>query len=482
MLTPADAAVTPDLWPLAVLGISVGLIVFLITVARLHPFFALSLAAFSVGILARPGSLPGETEGTNHWVYAVELSTRELGTMTGRIALVIGLAAVIGMCLMESGAADKVVRRFLAVFGEARAGLAICVSGYILSIPIFFDTFFMLLLPLAQALALRTGRNYVLYVMAICCSGVVTHSLVIPHPGPLAMADTLGIDAGLTVWVGILVGVVPVAASWQVAKWLNRRIAIPVREATAGSLDSLRAIAARPESELPSFGVSIAPVLVPIFLISFASTLEAMPALEGWWPFGFAVFEFLGNRNIALLVGAMLAMGVLVRQRAASARDVQQLIGPPLAVAAIIILITSAGGAYGLMLRNSGVGETVKDLVAGRDINLILLAWLVASVIRVAQGSATVAMLTAAALVLPLMGEGQDLPFHPVYVFLAIGFGSMILSWMNDSGFWVISKLSGFTEGETLKTWTVIATVNSVVGVVFVYFLSKILPFAPGTI
>lgn len=465
---------------MGVLAISVCLIIFLITVARVHAFFALSLAAFTVGILSRPGSLPGEKEGANHWVYAIDLATQGLGTTAGKIAVVIGLAAAIGMCLMESGAADKVVRRFLAVFGEKRAGLAICLSGYILSIPIFFDTFFMLLLPLAQALALRTGRNYVLYVLAICCGGVVTHSLVIPHPGPLAMADQLGIDAGLSVWVGIVVGIVPVLLTWQVVKWLNARVQVPLRETSAGSLEGLKRIAEQPESALPSFVASIAPVLVPIFLISFASTLAALPGVKASAPMFYAVFEFLGERNVALLIGVLMALAVLVKQKGTSAKEIQDLVGHPLSVAAVVILITSAGGAYGLMLRNIGVGDTVKELVAGRDINLVLLAWLMASVIRVAQGSATVSMMTTVALMSPLMADGSQMTFHPVYIFLAIGFGSMIMSWMNDSGFWVVSKLSGFTEGETLRTWTVVATVNSVAGISVVYVLSKLLPFAPG--
>ncbi len=474
------AAAGPDLWPLGVLAISVCLIIFLITVARVHAFFALSLAAFTVGILSRPGSLPGEKEGANHWVYAIDLATQGLGTTAGKIAVVIGLAAAIGMCLMESGAADKVVRRFLAVFGEKRAGFAICLSGYILSIPIFFDTFFMLLLPLAQALALRTGRNYVLYVLAICCGGVVTHSLVIPHPGPFAMADQLGIDAGLSVWVGIVVGIIPVMLTWQVVKWLNARVQVPLRETSAGSLEGLKRIAEQPESALPSFVASIAPVLVPIFLISFASTLAALPGVKASEPMFYAVFEFLGERNVALLIGVLMALAVLVKQKGTSAKEIQNLVGHPLSVAAVVILITSAGGAYGLMLRNIGVGDTVKELVAGRDINLVLLAWLMASVIRVAQGSATVSMMTTVALMSPLMADGSQMTFHPVYIFLAIGFGSMIMSWMNDSGFWVVSKLSGFTEGETLRTWTVVATVNSVAGISVVYVLSKLLPFAPG--
>ena len=217
----ATPVASPDYWPFAVLGISVALIVTLITVLRVHAFMALILAAFAAGLLAK--TLPGEPE-KSHWVQAVELTTTEFGVTAGKIGVVIALAAIIGMCLMESGAADKVVRRFLAFFGEKRAGAAILVSGYILSIPIFFDTFFMLLLPLAVAMRLRTGKDYMLYIMAICCGGVVTHSLVAPHPGPLAMAESLKLDLGLTIMVGIVAGVVPVACSWTVMKWINRRM------------------------------------------------------------------------------------------------------------------------------------------------------------------------------------------------------------------------------------------------------------------
>lgn len=474
----AQAAVSPGYWPLVVLAVAVALIVVLITVVRVHAFLALILAAFAAGLLSWPGTLPGEAEGKSHWVQAVELTAGEFGTTAGKIGIVIGLAAIIGMCLMESGAADKVVRRFLAVFGEKRAGFALCVSGYVLSIPIFFDTFFMLLLPLAQALALRTGRDYVLYLLAICCGGVVTHSLVAPHPGPLAMAEALHLDLGLTTWVGILVGVLPVLITWQVAKWINRHYPVPLRPTAAGSLEELRRLADRPESELPGFVPSIAPVILPIFLISLASTFVALKASLADWPGLYRTVEFLGNRNVALLIGAMLALAVLVWCRRPGRDGIERLMGPPLGVAAMVILITSAGGAFGLMLRNAGVGTAVQSLVAGQGINLVVLSWLLASVIRVAQGSATVAMLTTAAMVEPMLGP--DLPYHPVYVFLAIGFGAMILSWMNDSGFWVISKLSGLTERETLRSWTVVATVNSVAGVAVVWLLSKALPFAPG--
>lgn len=591
MLLAQTAGTAPDYWPFAVLGICVVLIITLITVLRVHAFMALILAAFAAGLLAK--TLPGEPE-KSHWVQAIELATMEFGTMAGKIGVVIALAAIIGMCLMESGAADKVVRRFLGVFGEKRAGVAILVSGYILSIPIFFDTFFMLLLPLAVAMRLRTGKDYMLYIMAICCAGVVTHSLIAPHPGPLAMAESLKLDLGLTIMVGILAGIIPVACSWTVMTWMNRRMEIPLREVPGISLADLRANAEKPESALPGFMASITPVILPILLISGASTLIAIqgkgfekadfkepaalvarlkaasdpvaqavtaqfsaktkqalarhdaaqapgvalqeavvgefnnlirtkqlaketalagvtlrpvtaalmaerpqadnlvrlnrslledafaPTLsptEGIRTAFYAHGVFWGNRNIALLIGAVLALLVLVRQRKGlTLASIAKMIEPPFATAGVIILITSAGGAFGLMLKNAGVGDAVKSLVEGKEINLLLLSWGVAAVIRVAQGSATVAMLTTAAMIYPIMSGGPALPYHPVYIFLAIGFGAMICSWMNDSGFWVVGKLSGFTEKETLKTWTVAVTVNSLVGLVVCLVFSKLVP------
>lgn len=487
----ADSLATAGLtaawwWPFVVLAVCVGLIVVLITRVRVHPFLALILAAFTAGWLAH--SLPGQASHS-HGVYAVELTATEFGNVAGRVALVIALASVISLCLMESGAADKVVRRFLSAFGERHAAAALFLSGYLVSIPIFFDTFFMLLLPLARAMALRTGRDYLLYVLSICSAGIVTHSLCAPHPGPLAMAEVLQVDLGLSIVVGVGVGIIPAAVGWGVARWLNRRWAIPLRETPGATLHDLQRIIAQDERALPSFGWSVTPILLPIFLISLASLFDAarkQPDTFPWLlavcggPNGFARVapwvEFLGNRNLALLLGAVIAMGVWMRQRGLNVAQVCHKIGPPLETAGVIILITSAGGAFGLMLKNAGVGEAIQTAAAGRDLNLIVLAWLVAAVIRVAQGSATVAMLTTSAMVFPLLAAG--LPFHPIYIFLAIGFGAMICSWMNDSGFWVVGRLSGFTERETLGTWTVLSTVNSLAGLALTWFLATLWPFA----
>ena len=469
------------MWPFAVLGICLVTIVLLVTVVRLHAFFALILVALLAGLLTE--KLPGEygtlpatpKKERSHWVQAAELTTEGFGNIAAKIGVVIALASVIGTCLVESGGADKVVRRFLALFGEKRAAHALFASSYLLSIPIFFETFFMLLLPMAKGLRLRTGRNYMLFVLAICCGGTVTHSLVAPHPGPLGMAENLHLDVGLTIVVGIVAGIIPALIGWVVAIIASRRIDAPMRDMGATSAEDLEAIVTRREEELPSLGWALAPVLAPVLLIGGASFAGVL-GLAAKFPSGFAALEFLGNRNVALVIGAALAVALLMRQRGLTLARVSERISGPFATAGVIILIASAGGAFGFMLKNAGVGDAIKALVEGREISLILLAWGVSAVIRIAQGSATVAMLTTSSMIFPMM-QDTVLPYHPLYMFLAIGFGSKALSWMNDSGFWTVSKLSGFTEKETLQSWTVIVTTISISGLVLTLICSALLPF-----
>lgn len=474
-------AATPQIsvtWPFAVLAICLAAIILMITRLKVHAFLALIFAAFLAGFLAE--RLPGEYGTTNdpskersHWIQAVELTATEFGVTAGKISIVIALAAIIGTCLMESGAADKVVRKFIRGFGEKRAGDAIASSSYVMSIPIFFDTFYMLLLPLAKAMRIRTGKDYILYTMAICCGGVVTHSLMVPHPGPLAMAETLKVDLGITIMMGFVFGIPSTVASYLYIKRLVRTFDVPLRETEGASLTDLQKIVEKPESELPSFLGSVIPVVLPVFLISLASTFAGIEGMRNY-PLLYAVVEFLGNRNVALIIGGVFALRLFMKQKGYSMGQVFEKMNAPLETAGMIILITSAGGAFGLMLRNAGVGDAIQALVKGKEVNLILLSWVVAGVIRVAQGSATVAMLTTAAMLAPLLTPA--LPYHPVYIFLSIGFGAMICSWMNDSGFWVVGRLSGFTEKETLRTWTVIVTINSVVGLVVTMLGAWLLP------
>lgn len=496
MRLPLAALDATTLWPFVILVVSVAFIIVAITKLRLHAFLALILAAFLAGFMtsefkpeqiSRLPAMMREDAKQNSLVAAVELTAVEFGSAAGTIALSIGLASIIGMCLMESGGADKVVRRFLGVFGEKRAGLALLASTYILSIPIFFDTMFMLMVPLAKALRMRTGKDYLLYLLCICCGGVVTHSLTVPHPGPLGMVENLRVDPGLSLVWGILGGIVPCMVGYWVACWLNRRFEVPLRETPGASLADLKGITGKADHELPSFFWSILPVILPIALISFSTLFRVgkdMPWVVSLFG-GADVFAatakvawFIGNKNIALLIGTIIALVVLARQRGLSFAQVETLLGPPLETASVIILITAAGGAFGFMLRNAGVGDAIKAVAAGYQMNLLLLSWAVAFVIRIAQGSATVAMLTTSAMIWPMMDPATAgaLPFHPMYVYLAIGFGAFACSWMNDSGFWVVNRLSGMTEQETLKSWTVMLTFVSIGGLMLTLLLAAVVP------
>jgi gluconate:H+ symporter, GntP family len=495
MLLPVIAAFPTVLgidaryWPFVILFVCIAAVITMISVLRVHAFIALVFAAFLAGfmthsfkpeVLDKIGGATKVDAQVNQWVAAVELTSVELGGAAASIAISIGLASIIGLCLMESGAADKVVRRFLAAFGEKRAALAILVSTYILSIPIFFDTMFMLMVPLARALRLRTGKDYMLYVMCICCGGVITHSLTVPHPGPLAMVDNLRVEAGASLLWGIIAGAIPCGIGYFIAKWINSRTPVDLREIPGAPLEDLQGISAKPESELPNFFASILPVIGPIFLISTASFAKFQyPDLTvADLPIWAKLCLFLGNKNVALLLGTVAALWVLARQRKLGFYQVERLIGPPIETAGVIILITAAGGAFGGMLRNAGVGDAIKLVASSYHINLIFLGWLVAVVLRIAQGSATVAMLTTSAIIWPMIDPATNppLPFHPMYLFLGVGFGAFCCSWMNDSGFWVVSRLGGLTERETLRSWTVLLTINSIIGLIFTLLVATIFP------
>jgi gluconate:H+ symporter, GntP family len=494
-----------SMWPFAVLAICVAVVILAISKFKLHAFVALIFAGILAGVLAdklpvNPNAkqvtkdgvtaadleygqtVSGLTDG--QLTHAIKLTVMGFGETAGNIAIVIAMATIIGMCLMESGAADKVVRRFLAAFGERRAGMALLASTYFLSIPIFFDSMYMLMIPIAMTMAMRTGRDFTLYCMAICAGGVITHSLTVPHPGPLAMVDSLKIDTGISLWVGIIVGMVPAAAAYFVVQWLNRTVPIPLRENPAAPLHSVRESLDRPESSLPSFTASILPVVLPIFLISAASVFEVIRRNSGYTAANAPAFttvqriaDFIGNKNVALIVGAVLSLRLLKKQKGLKFDRITDMLGPPLETAGVIILITAAGGAFGFMLKHCGVGESIEHVAKSSGVPLLVAAYVVALIIRIAQGSATVAMQTAAGMFAVM---AATLPCDPIYLFLVIGFGAIGVSWMNDSGFWVVSRLSGFTERETLRTWTVLLTFISVSGFLFSLLMAALWPHPFG--
>ncbi|MEM7263568.1 MAG: hypothetical protein AAF488_16390, partial [Planctomycetota bacterium] len=278
---------------------------------------------------------------------ALEAAGTFLGSLAGKISIVIALAAVVGQALMESGAADKITRRLLGFLGEKRANFALLGSGYVLSVPVFFDTVFFLLVPLARALRMRTGKNFLLYVMAICAGGAVTHSLVPPTPGPLIMVEFLDLDLGQAILGGFLLGL-PVAIFGGIIlpMWLTKFVDPPLRETAGSSNEELEAIVSKDEKELPGFLVSIAPVALPVLLITAHSVLGAFqrisPVPESYESI-LTITSFFGDKLFALGLGTAIALWVLVRQKGYSLGDLMKSLEPALGAAGTIILITCAG-------------------------------------------------------------------------------------------------------------------------------------------
>ena len=426
---------------------------------------------------------------SNETLKAIKWTLLGFGDLVGGLGLLIAMAAIIGTCMMLSGAADRVVRSLMNTFGEKRAGLVLLLSGFFLSIPVFFDTVFFLLIPLARALALRTGKHYTFYVMAMAGAGAITHSLVPPTPGPLFIAKELDIELGFAMMFGLVASILPAYLVLKMASWFDRKYNLPMREASGASNEQLKQIVEKKDEELPGILLSSLPIALPVLLISLVSILgfcKKLSSEEGYlnsesFAGIFPYLEFLGNSNVAMTLAAGFAILGLLRQMAAKQeKDLASKLGKtlqdPLSTAGVILLITGAGGAFGAMIRMSGVGESVGSIAEEFDISYVLLAWAVTAFIRIAQGSATVSMITGVGLMAAVIGDGDALGYHKAYVFLAIGFGSITLSWMNDSGFWVVQRLSGFTEKETLKTWSVLLTAISLLGLFLCLLGSAFLP------
>jgi GntP family gluconate:H+ symporter len=300
------------------------------------------------------------------------------------------------------------------------------------------------------------------------------------------MVEYLNLDLGMAILGGFLMGA-PVAAFGGIflARVMNRKFDIPLRDVAGSSTEELKTIVSRREEELPGFLASIAPVALPVILITTHSIVDALrkgAADPQAYAGVLSVTSFFGDKFFALGLGTAIAIWVLARQRNYSMRQLTESLEPALLAAGVIILITCAGGAFGDMLKRTGIGPEIRTLVGssqtGAGLLFIFLAWGVAAVMKIAQGSGTVAMITGSSIMASLLQGGVQLPYHPIYIFAAVAFGSMVISWMNDSGFWVVCKMSGFAQDEALKTWTVLLGSMGMVGLVEVVVLSSLLPLA----
>ncbi len=458
-------------YPLIALVLGITTVVVLIVLLRFNAFVALVIAALTVSLLA-----PGP------WEQKIQRVAEAFGSSAGKIGIVIAMAAVIGKCLTDSGAADRIVRSFLKLLGERRAPEALGGAAFVLAMPVFFDTVFYLIVPLARSLYKTTRKNYILYVLAIATGGAVTHTMVPPTPGPLIVASTLNIDLGVMILVGVIIAAPTTAIGLAACRVFNRLMPVQMRP-YPGETD----LTPPSDEQLPPLWLSLVPIVLPVLLISGATITKAVVGVGSsagaaaqasadshTSKYVLAVADNLGNANLALLLSALIAMGLLFFHKRLSLSELARKCEDALLSGGLIILITAAGGAFGAMLQQAEVGEAVKQL-AGRHgsggLGLIVLGFAIASVLKIAQGSSTVAMLTSAAMVAAMCQRPEDLPAmlgcHPVYLAVAIASGSLVGSWMNDSGYWIFARMSVLTEVEALKTWTVQLIILGVSGLVF---------------
>lgn len=459
--------------PLLLLSIGFLIVVGGITLARLHPFLALILAATVVSLLTSAGQieqalLQQSVAPAVAAARAAEPVGLKLGALFGRacgqLGLLIALASVVGSALLASGAAERIVQSTLQRFGESRAVWVFGLCGFVLGIPIFFDTVFLLLLPLARTLATRTQRRYLLSVLAIAAGATMTHSLVPPTPGPLFAARALGVDLGTMMVGGITLGAATALVGLAYATWIDRRSPVPPPAPGAGAeLTQPRA--------LPPLWLSVTPIVLPVVLIGGLTLARAFVPTSRLVP----LLEQVGEPNIALALAAAVALGLLVWRRGRDRSALRQDLQSALSDAGTILFVTAAGGVFGGVLQETGVGTRIAALAETYQLGVLPLAFGVTALIRVAQGSATVAMVTSVGMLSGVTGAAP-LGFHPVYVALAIGCGSKLVPWMNDSGFWVVARTAGLSEAQTFRGFSVMLALMGTVGFVLVLTAASLLP------
>lgn len=439
-----------------------------ILVLRLHAFLALLLGAFAVALLTPESTLEAYGEGAG----AAGLSDRSASARVadgfangcGKVGILIALAAVIGQCLLVSGAAEKIVDKIRGWFGPKRAPLAFLGSGFTLGIPVFFDTVFYLMIPLVKAFSRHNPGVFILCVLSVTAGASMAHSLVPPTPGPLLVASSLDVSLGVMIPAGLILGLITITSGYLYAKWANARFDIPMR--VDGDEEEPASVE---ERRFPPLWLAILPVAVPLIMIS-GSTFSKVAGLS------LPLMATLGDKNVALGVGAAIAMVMACLYRR-DGQPLKEVVQEALKSGGVIILITAGGAAFGEVLRQTGIAGELAGFFPQSGGAILWIAFVLTALVRFAQGSATVAMITAVGIVAPLAQE-VALGFHPVYVALAIGCGSKPLPWMNDSGFWVVGRMSGMTEGETLRTFSVMLSVMGIVGFAAVYLGSILLPLA----
>ena len=429
----------------------VGLVL-LVAVWKLNPFLSLFVASLGLGIAAGM-----------QFTSVLKSFETGVGATLGHIAIVVALGTMLGKMMAESGAADRIAHTLISWFGEKRVPLAMVVIGLIVGLPAFFEVGFVLLIPIAFTVMRRTGKPLLLVCLPLVAALSVVHGLVPPHPAALAAALIYKADVGKTILYGLLVGVPTALLAGPVfARFISPLV--PVNEEGGMAADFADHGA---ERSLPSFAVSISTILLPVFLMLLGSWSDSLFTKGSM---AAQVVQLAGNDDMALLTGVLVSFFTLGKLRGFSRETVLRFTNECLAPTATVTLLVGAGGGFGRVLQDSGVSHAIVAIALRSHVSLLLLAWMTAALVRLATGSATVAMTTAAGIVAPI--ALQTASVRPELLAIATGAGSLIFSHVNDGGFWLVKEYLNLSVPQTLKTWSVCETIISVTALLLVLGLS----------
>jgi gluconate:H+ symporter, GntP family len=443
--------VTADARLLLYALLAVITLIVLIARFKLHPFVALVSVSLAMGVAS--GMTPG---------VAVRSFQDGVGNVLGFIAIVVALGTMLGKMMAESGAATRIAITLIDLFGERRVHWAIMFVAFIVGIPVFFQVGFVLLIPLVFTIARRTGMSLIKIGIPLVAGLSVVHGMLPPHPAAMLAVTAYHADVGRTILYGLIVGIPTASLAGPVfASWIAPRIALSPDNPMAAQLEG------NAGQEMPGFVISVFTVVIPIILMLLASAADV--ALDPASPV-VTVLHFIGNPIVALLLALLFSFWSLGRARHFTRNEVLHFCNDCLGPTATILLVIGAGGGFNQVLVQSGVGRAIAGMAAGSHVSLLVLAWIVAALIRVATGSATVAIITAAGIVAPIAASMPGT--NAELLVLSTGAGALVLSHVNDSGFWLIKEFFNMTVTQTLKTWTVAETIIGVAGLAFTLLLS----------
>ncbi len=436
------------------LALVLGILVLLILILKLKipAFISLLIATIVIGIVA---GLDASS--------IFDSVQRGMGATLGYVATIVGLGAMFGSILELTGSARAIADVLLKRFGVDKAPWTLLFSGFLIAIPVFFDVAFILLIPVIYALQHRTKKSLLLYAIPLLAGLAVTHAFIPPTPGPVAVADILGADLGLVILMGFLVGLpAAIVSGIFFGKYIAKRIFVEAPYQIQEDLE------VKPS---PSIRVIFGVVFVPIILIVFRALIDSSVFLDKNSGIG-AVISFIGHPFAALIIANLLAWYLIGVRWNYSKEQLFKVASKSMEPAGTIILLTGAGGVLKQMLVDTNIGTLIAESFVHLQSSIYLIAFIIAVLIRVLQGSSTVAMITAAGMVAPLLESGEYSVFALALLVVSIASGATIFSHVNDSGFWLVSQYLGINEKQTYQSWTLMTTVLSLTGIAVVLFLA----------